>query len=101
MVPNVYCRDLDNIAADGSNRGYVNLENTFGRGCNAGLEPTNFAESDDSMACSPEILAEGFKNVDECAVGLADGRSIAEICVNVLTGDNRDVACLDNDDSFT
>ena len=47
------------------------LENTFECGCNAGWEPTNcaFAESDDSMACSPEILAEGFNNVDEYTHG--------------------------------
>ena len=102
---NVYCKDLDRIAADGSNSGYVNLENTFECGCKTGWEPTNcaFAESDDSMACSAEILAKGYTNVDECAVGLADGKSIAEICANVLTGENQDGAldCLDNDDNCT
>ena len=67
---NAYCKDLDNIAAYGSTKGYVNLENTFECGCNAGWEPTNcaFAESEDGLACSPEIMAEECKNVDECAV---------------------------------
>ena len=76
---NVHCKDLDYIAAAGSNRGYVNLENTFECGCKTGWEPTNcaFAESDDSMACSAEILAKGCKNVDECVVGLVDGKLIA------------------------
>ena len=102
---NAYYKDLDNIAVDGSNRGYVNLENTFECGCNTGWEPTNctFVECDDSMASSPEILAEGCKNVDLCAVSLADGKSIAEICANVLTCENQDSAlgCLDNNGSFT
>ena len=102
---NAYCKNLDNIVADGSNRGYVNLENTFECGCNAAWEPTNcaFAESDASMAFSVEILAEGCKNVNGCAVGLANGQSIAEICANVLTGENQDgaLACVDSDGSFT
>ena len=99
----VYCKDLDNIAADGSNRCYVNLEKTFECGSKADWEPINcaFAKSGERMACSAEILAKGCKNVDECVVGLADGKSIAEICANVLAGGNQDgsLDCLDNDGS--
>ena len=55
------------------------------------------------MACTAEILAEGCKNVDECDVGMNAGLSIAQICANVLTGENQDgaLACVDNDGSFT
>ena len=103
--PSAYCKDLDNIAADGSVIGYANLENTSECECNADWEPTHCADGDsgDNMACTAEILAEGCKNVDECDVGMNAGLSIAQICTNVLTGENQFGAfvCVDNDGSFT
>ena len=98
------CTDLDNIETGGSGlRGYVNLENTFACGCQAGYEPSACANDDVDGACTQEIVDNGCQNIDECTVRQNNGESIASICTNVETDEEQAGAseCVDSEGSYT